>query len=130
VIRRRELGLVALFALAFGAGPTVGDVGACGKTATALDEGAFAAERKALDCRRCQECGLTTNTCRQACDPAAPSDVVFPPTCYPLAHDGEVCLRALEAASCDSYARYVDDVAPTEPSECQFCRLVLEGGTE
>jgi hypothetical protein len=34
-----------------------------------------------------------------------------------------VCLRALEAASCGTFATYVDDLAPAVPSECDFCRV-------
>jgi hypothetical protein len=45
----------------------------------------------------------------------------FPEGCAPLVHDGEVCLRALHFASCDAYRGYVDDAAPTVPTECDFC---------
>ena len=127
-IRRRELAFAAVLALVFGAAPTVGDIGACGATAVALDESAFAAQRKALDCRRCTECGLSTQACASACDPKAPSSVGFPNTCFPLQHDGDVCLHALEYASCDDYASYVSDEDPTVPSECDFCHVVPEGG--
>ncbi|HEY6461129.1 MAG TPA: hypothetical protein VIY73_13285, partial [Polyangiaceae bacterium] len=58
-VRTRDLALVAFFALVFGAGPTVGDVGSCGDPATSLAEGTFAAQRKALDCQRCTQCGIT-----------------------------------------------------------------------
>ena len=121
-ISARCLLLTALVFLVFGTGPSVGDVGACGKTATDLDEAAFRHGRKVVDCRRCQDCGLTTARCTRACDPNDRSDVAFPPTCRPLYHDGEVCLRALLAASCSDYAGYVDDGAPEVPSECAFCR--------
>ena len=103
-IRRRDLALCALLALVFGAGPTVGDIGSCSDQAAALDLATFQAERKAADCRRCQQCGLTTQTCTRACNPRTPGDVSWPATCYPLAHDGVVCLDALLAASCDAYA--------------------------
>jgi hypothetical protein len=127
-IRRRELALAAMLALLFGAAPTVGDVGSCGRKATPLDEAVFVAERKELDCQKCTKCGLTTETCLNACDPRKPSDVAWPDTCFPLAHDGVVCLDALEAAGCGDYASFVSDVAPTTPSECQFCLDVPEGG--
>ena len=127
-VRRRELALAAVLAVVFGAAPTVGDVGSCGQKATPLDEAVFAAERKQLDCRRCTQCDLTTVTCTNACDPSKPSDVAWPPTCFPLDHDGVVCLDALEAASCGDYASFVSDVAPTVPTECQFCLDVPEGG--
>lgn len=132
-VRRRELVLAGVLAVVFGAAPTVGDIGSCGQAATDLDVRSFAAARKQLDCQRCTECGLTTREptaqrCGAACDPTAASDVAFPATCHPLAHDGDVCLRALGAASCADYAAFVDDVAPTVPSECDFCHLVPEGG--
>lgn len=127
-LRRRDVLTLALLALAFGAGPTVGDVGACGQTATALDVAEFAASRKALDCQRCRECGLSTQHCVRACNRSVPSDVVIPSTCHPLEHDGDVCLHALEAASCSDYASYVDDTAPDVPTECEFCLLIPDGG--
>ena len=128
VILRRELAFAAVLALLFGAAPTVGDVGACGQQATPLDEAVFAAQRKVLDCQKCTECGLTTQKCVDACNPSKPSDVAWPDTCFPLDHDGVVCIDALEAASCKDYASFVSDVAPTTPTECQFCLDVPEGG--
>jgi hypothetical protein len=103
--------------------PTVGDVGGCGRQATELDRAQFESARKQEDCDRCQACGLGTDRCVRACNPQLPSDTLLPDTCRPLFHDGEVCLRALEAASCSSYATYVDDFAPAIPSECDFCRV-------
>ncbi len=129
-IARRTVVLTAAVALVFGAGPTVGDVGACGTTATDLDESVFASEKKGLDCRRCHDCAISTSRCMSACDPRQPSDFFLPTTCHPLAHDGDVCLHALESASCSDYAGYEDDLAPTTPSECDFCLLVPDGGTE
>ena len=117
--------LAAALALVFGAGPTVGDVGGCGATVEPLDVSRFARARKTVDCDRCKECGLSSQRCRDACDPKVPSDVAFPARCFPLYHDGEVCLRALLAASCGDYALYVDDRSRYVPSECEFCR---EGG--
>ena len=127
-VRRGELALAGLLALGVGTGTTVGDIGSCGRMATDLDQHSFAIARKDVDCQRCTECGLTTQICRNGCDPNAPSDVGWPSTCHPLEHDGEVCLRALQAASCSDYAGFVDDVARTVPTECDFCRLVPEGG--
>jgi hypothetical protein len=123
-VGRGELAFAAVLAVVFGAAPTVGDVGACGEAASSLDLKAFAAQRKALDCQRCGDCGLTTQACASACDRQAPSPVSFPATCFPLQHDGDVCLRALEAASCQDYASFVSDDAPTVPSECDFCHVV------
>ena len=121
--------LVAVLALVFGAAPTVGDVGSCGSAASDLHPAPFAIARKEIDCRRCTECRLATQTCRSACDPNAPGTAGWPSTCHPLLHDGQVCLRALLAASCGDYAPFVDDVAATTPSECDFCRFVPESGT-
>jgi hypothetical protein len=128
-LSRGSLILVAALALVFGAAPTVGDVGSCGSVASDLDPGQFAGDRKKVDCQRCSACGLTTMTCQNACDPNAPSPTGWPSTCHPLVHDGEVCVRALLASSCRDYAAFVDDVAPTVPTECDFCRLVPESGT-
>jgi hypothetical protein len=127
-VGRKELAVAAVCALVFGAAPTVGDIGSCGQTATPLAEAAFAAEHKALDCQRCGECGIATQACARACDPKAPSDVAIPATCFPLQHDGDVCLRALQAASCDDYASFMSDVGPTVPSECDFCHVIPEAG--
>lgn len=101
--------------------PTAGDVGGCGAEVVALDTAAFARDRKSQDCRACQDCALEGARCARACDPNAATDVVIPSTCRPLEHDGEVCLRALRAASCEDYAGYVSD-APSTPGECSFCR--------
>jgi hypothetical protein len=127
-IRRRESMVVALTALVLGAAPTVGDIGTCGQQAVALDSRVFAAQRKSVDCQRCAECALSTQTCRRACDPRAPSNVGWPNTCYPLAEDGDVCIRALKAASCSDYASFVADAEPTAPTECDFCHLLPEAG--
>ena len=105
--------------------PTVGDAGACGRTASELDRDTYASGRKSLDCRRCGECGITNDRCTRACDPSALPDVELPATCQPLYFDGVVCLRALEAASCDAFATYVDDVGPAIPSECDFCKVPI-----
>ena len=96
---------------------------AAGATATELDRDRYANARKLQDCERCQECGLDTARCQRACDPTALPEIALPATCRPLHHDGEVCLRALAAASCETYATYVDDEAPATPSECEFCRV-------
>jgi hypothetical protein len=102
--------------------PTPGDVGGCGSEAELLEPSSYEATRKRQDCQRCEECSVTTERCARACDPAKPSDIVVPPSCLPLLRDGQVCIRALVAASCTDFATYVDDVAPRTPSECQFCR--------
>jgi hypothetical protein len=127
-VRRREIALAAAVAIALCTAPTVGDVGGCGVQATDLSGSTFGAQRKLVDCQRCTECELTTSACRVACDPKARSSVAWPATCHPLEHDGDVCLRALRAASCADYATFVDDTAPAVPTECDFCHLVPEAG--
>lgn len=103
--------------------PTAGDIGGCGAEIKALDPGELADARKRMDCERCRECGIRTARCASACDPARDPDTAIPKTCQPLLHDGEVCIRKLGAASCDAYATYVADVAPSTPSECEFCKF-------
>ncbi len=112
---------LALAATLFCMAPVPGDVGGCGQQAQDLDPGTFFATKKQIDCDRCNECGLVTQACNQACDKSVGVPLAFPKYCYPLVHDGEVCLRALRVASCGDYAAYVDDTAPTTPSECNFC---------
>jgi len=107
--------------------PTAGDVGGCGTEIEALDPLAFALARKDMDCARCKECGLRSARCERACDPARDPETRIPATCQPLKHDGRVCIRALDAASCGSYASYVDDASPSTPTECEFCKVVPEG---
>lgn len=102
--------------------PTPGDVGGCGAKVELLDLSSYETTRKRQDCERCAECGVVTERCARACDPSKPSDIAIPKTCAPLLRDGQVCIRALGAASCEEFASYVDDVAPRTPSECQFCR--------
>jgi hypothetical protein len=111
------LSLLALACLA----PTPGDVGGCGQEAVLLDAPTFFANKKRTDCGRCDECGLASDACRDACDSSVPYQTAFPEGCLPLVHDGEVCLRALKHASCGDYEGYMDDVAPEVPSECNFC---------
>lgn len=111
---------LALVALAFCAAPVPGDVGGCGQQAVQLDAGAFFSSKQGIDCERCTECGLSNKTCEQACA-GGPVPVEFSVGCIALVHDGEVCLRALEAASCNDYASYVRDQGASTPTECDFC---------
>jgi hypothetical protein len=101
--------------------PTPGDVGGCGQPARDLDPEAFFQEKRRIDCSHCTECGIRTESCDVACSEEPPPIEGFPAGCYPLVHDGEVCLRALDDASCDEYRPYVADEAPQVPSECNFC---------
>jgi hypothetical protein len=110
-----------LFALAVAClAPTPGDIGSCGQEAQELDPALFFDTKRAIDCERCRDCGITTETCRRACDDPAPQ-AAFAEDCLPLVHDGEVCLRALLSASCSDYETFTRDVAPLVPAECDFC---------
>jgi len=122
--RHLSVGVVVLGLLSTAA--TAGDVGGCGTEPTLLDRERYSEVRKLQDCDRCQECGLETERCRRACNPEGAPDIVLPPTCRPYLRDGEVCVRALAAASCTSFATYVDDFAPAVPSECDFCKVAPE----
>lgn len=104
--------------------PTAGDIGGCGSEASLLDVPTFALERKELDCERCRECNIGAARCARSCDPKSPTETGLPASCEPFAHDGDVCLRALRAASCTTYATYVADDGPSTPSECAFCKIV------
>lgn len=109
------LGALALCCL----GPTPGDIGGCGQTAQDLDPSVFFNSKQSIECDRCEECGLRTPACQSACaGEAVPSE--FPSGCFPLVHDGTVCLRALTQASCDQH-RLVMSEPPQVPSECNFC---------
>ena len=126
-MRRSRISLVVVVFLGLLCmAPTAGDIGGCGKEATDLDAEDYAQARKSEDCDRCRECGLHTERCQRACDPAKAPDIFLPATCKPVRHDGEVCLRALDTVSCEKYATYVDDNAPATPSECDFCRIKPE----
>jgi hypothetical protein len=113
---------LSLVALTILAAPTVGDIGGCGQRVEQLDPAKFFAQKQIIDCTKCTACGFATASCERSCTERI-DDPAFPEDCFPLAHDGEVCLNALEAASCDAYAAFVDDVAPTIPTECNFCPL-------
>lgn len=118
---------VALVALLFTAAPTVGDIGSCGQSPDDLDPVKYFTAKETLDCERCRACDILTDACTRACEPALDlSD--FPSGCYPLVHDGEVCLRVLSASSCQEYAGFMADVAPTLPTECNFCPPCDDGG--
>ncbi|MFZ5894131.1 MAG: hypothetical protein ACOY0T_23930 [Myxococcota bacterium] len=112
-------GVLAFVLLAFCAAPVPGDVGGCNQSPEELDPVAFFASKARLDCQRCEECGFDTQACTRACANVYQSE--FPKDCIPLVHDGEVCLRALAVATCGDYRDHVRDVAPTVPTECNFC---------
>jgi hypothetical protein len=106
--------------------PTPGDIGGCGAPANLLSARQFFQKKRELDCSACRTCGIQNRTCSTVCSDPAPSE--FPRGCFPLVHDGEVCLRALTYSSCDDYQTYLDPRAPRTPSECDFCPRSLDGG--
>jgi hypothetical protein len=112
---------LALLALLFCTAPTPGDIGGCGQKPQELDPGVFFASKEAIDCQRCGECGIESKACRDACQSPDTYPTTFPERCLPLVHDGEVCLRKLQYASCGDYASYMSDVSPSVPTECNFC---------
>lgn len=118
-MKRRTISVVITGLLC--AAPVPGDIGACGQTIALLSAEVFFASKKRVDCTRCSECGIDSSLCRDACSDGPPEREEFPENCAPLVHDGEVCLRALLAASCGDYEPYVDDADPQVPSECNFC---------
>lgn len=118
-IRPLEIGRVALVAVFFLAAPTAGDIGGCGQTAEDLDAAKFFDAKQTADCKRCGECQITSQACTTACGPTV--TLQFPKGCYPLVHDGEVCLDALEIASCGDYQSFMADMGATIPTECNFC---------
>lgn len=118
---RRDTGRLALVALLALAAPTAGDIGSCGQSLDELDPVKFFTEKRRIDCQHCVDCLFQTAACEAAC--ANQGETSFPAGCYPLVHDGEVCLDALAEADCERYQAYVDDTAPQTPSECNFCPL-------
>lgn len=112
--------ILAVLSLLFCAAPVPGDIGSCAQARQDLDPGAFFGAKAYIDCEQCKRCSLRTDACALACAGGTPNRV-FPTGCRPLVHDGQVCLNALNAASCDEYAAYMSDLAPTVPTECDFC---------
>jgi hypothetical protein len=111
---------VGFIAVAFCAAPTPGDVGGCGQEPQELDPETFFWSLQASECTQCRDCSVSTAACQSAC-----ADVLrqreFPENCVPLVHDGEVCLRALQQASCGDIREYMSDSEPSIPTECNFC---------
>jgi hypothetical protein len=114
-VTRGLLAALVLFCLA----PTPGDIGGCGQTAQDLDPQVFFESKQSIECQRCRECSLRTRACETACDDGPVPDQ-FPDGCYPLVHDGTVCLRALTQGSCETLSKVMGD-PPLVPSECNFC---------
>jgi hypothetical protein len=103
------------------AAPVPGDIGACGQPVARLDADTFFGAKRNIDCDHCKSCGIGNETCKTDCGHGSLEVSSFPGGCEPLVHDGEVCLRKLLQTGCDDYAQYLDDAAPTVPSECDFC---------
>ncbi len=121
-----RLALVTIF---FTAAPTAGDIGSCAQSPDELDPEKFYAAKEAADCKKCIACDLTSEACVHACEPEL--DLTdFPRRCFPLVHDGEVCLRKIDASSCSDFAAFVADEGATIPTECNFCPADLPGPGE
>lgn len=128
IVRWRRGLLLALGAVlgAFCLAPTPGDIGGCGAPADLLGARQFFLKKRDIDCGACSTCGIANHTCSSVCSRPVPSE--FPRGCFPLVHDGAVCLRALSHSSCEEYRTYLDDLSPRTPSECDFCPLLSDGG--
>lgn len=111
---------IGFLALAFCAAPTPGYVGGCGQAPQELDPETFFWSLQSSECAQCRDCALGTRACERACADQL-SQRAFPENCVPLVHDGEVCLRALQQASCSEARQYMSDSEPTIPTECNFC---------
>jgi hypothetical protein len=118
-VERWEILRLAVAIVFFTAAPTAGDIGSSCQSPDDLDPKKFFAEKAAIDCKRCTECGIQTDACANVC--VALPQTSFLPGCYPLVHDGEVCLDALKAASCSDYVSYEADQDRSAPTECDFC---------
>lgn len=102
--------------------PAPGDVGGCGQVPRDLDPVVFFSSKRFLECQRCRDCTLDTPACTEACEGNSALEE-FPESCFPLVHDGTVCLRAIDEADCDRHRRAMS-TPPSVPSECNFCPLV------
>ncbi|KYF93972.1 hypothetical protein BE17_22185 [Sorangium cellulosum] len=118
-LRAKETAGVAALLLLVGIAPVVGDIGSCGQAPEELDPYKFFALKAQIDCAQCEACGLRSRACDAAC--GFEGALEFPPGCYPLVHDGEVCLHKLQMEGCDAYRAYVADERPSTPTECNFC---------
>lgn len=128
---RRFLVPFTILLAALSMAPTPGDIGGCGQPAETLEnQDLFFRAMQSADCSACKRCGISTKSCKEACEGLKGLPPRFPDGCVPLVHDGEVCLRKLQEEECDSYKLYmVDDergdtipvASRPRPTECQFC---------
>jgi hypothetical protein len=128
---RASIGFVVILATLVAA-PTVGDIGSCGTPAEPLGAPEFFSARLSLECDRCNTCGFTASPiCKQVCADLQkkrfPS--TFPDGCHPVTHDGDVCLNAIEALSCNDFGDLVTD-PPIVPTECDFCPASATGSAQ
>ena len=67
--------LLAIVVLVFCTAPTPGDIGGCGQAPDHLDAPTFFANKKRIDCERCEECGarLTKREIELALERGGPS---------------------------------------------------------
>jgi len=142
-----EIARLAVIALFFLAAPTAGDIGSCSQRTDDLDPARFCEAKQNLDCLRCEQCKLKSQYCTRACGQSLPvafpddvrqhcyaqvvdaGKVAFPVNCYPVVHDGEVCLDALKAASCSDDQSFTADQGSNIPTECLFCPPRPDGGS-
>jgi len=120
LVGRAEIVRLAAMLLLVVAAPTVGDIGGCGEAPADLNAAKFFLAKADVDCSRCDECRIASAACDAACKRAQLA-TAFPEGCYPIQHDGEVCLNALAAASCEIYTSFMADEGATTPTECNFC---------
>jgi hypothetical protein len=117
--RAGEIALLAVIALFFLMAPTHGRIGCQTKAADDLDPTKFFAAKQDIDCQKCLDCEIHTQTCLAACGQIVAG--TFPTDCFPNVRDGEVCLDALQATGCEGYGSFVADEGSTIPTECDFC---------
>ncbi len=124
-MKRRTIATSAVLAL-LAMAPSVGNIGSCGQEAELLDAEKFFRAKATIDCNQCTECGFVTPICEDACSGGPVPDEFFV-QCFPLVHDGEVCLDVLRASTCGDYEGFTAEEGATIPTECNFCPIDAEG---
>ncbi|UQA56613.1 hypothetical protein [Polyangium aurulentum] len=118
-VHASEVARIAAVLLLVVAAPTVGDIGSCGAPPDDLDPAKFFRAKAEVECERCVACDLATAACVRACNDPAQTELEV--GCYPLVHDGEACLDAIEASPCSTFETFVADQGASIPTECNFC---------